>query len=245
MGNLDLRVGGKYRLDRKIGSGSFGVVYLGLDDDTGDEVAIKLEHHSTEFSQLQNEVEFYKTLAGVAGIPRVHWDGDVDDYSVMVFDPRKCLDGIPIRREKLYHAKKAKFGGFNTFCLPSGPPGSQSPRDDMESLGYLMLYLHRGSLPWQQIKATTEERTLELIREMKETISTKDLCDGLPKEFAAYFNHVGSLQFGDKPRYSYLRRIFNNLFRHEGFEWDQVFDWTILKYSMAQSSAGDCRTDSL
>ena len=58
----------------------------GLDDDTGDEIAIKLEHRSVELSQLENEVEFYKILAGVAGIPRVHWDGDVDDYRVMVFD---------------------------------------------------------------------------------------------------------------------------------------------------------------
>lgn len=121
----------------------------------------------------------------------------------------------------------------------------QSPRDDMESLGYLLLYLHRGSLPWEQIKARTEAEMLELIREMKETISTEDLCHGLPKEFVAYFDHVRSLQFGEKPRYSYLRRLFSNLFRREGFEWDQVFDCTILKYLMAQTSAGDGRTDSL
>lgn len=121
----------------------------------------------------------------------------------------------------------------------------QSRRDDMESLGYLMLFLLRGSLPWQQIKATTEELELEDIGERKRTISTEELCDGLPKEFAAYFDHVRSLQFGDKPRYSYLRKIFNNLFSREGFKWDQVFDWTILKYLMTQPSAGDRRTGSL
>lgn len=58
----------------------------GLDDDTGDEVAIKLEYHSMDFSALQNEVYCYKTLAGRAGIPRVHWDGEEGDYQVMVFD---------------------------------------------------------------------------------------------------------------------------------------------------------------
>lgn len=115
----------------------------------------------------------------------------------------------------------------------------------MESLGYVMLYLLCGSLPWQKIKATTNEQKLELILEMKEKISTSDLCNGLPKEFATYFDHVRSLKFGDKPRYTYLRRIFNNLFSRQGFEWDQVFDWTILKYSMAQSPAGDRRSDSL
>lgn len=115
---------------------------------------------------------------------------------------------------------------------------AQSRRDDMESLGYLMVYLLCGSLPWKKIKATTKERKLELIQEMKEKISTSDLCDGLPKEFATYFDHVRSLQFGDKPRYTYLRRIFNNLFSRKGFKWDYVYDWTILKHSMAQSSAG-------
>ena len=58
----------------------------GLDDDTGDEVAIKLEYNSMEFSQLQNEVSLYKTLAGAPGIPRVHWDGAGGNYNVMVFD---------------------------------------------------------------------------------------------------------------------------------------------------------------
>lgn len=122
---------------------------------------------------------------------------------------------------------------------------AQSRRDDMESLGYLTLYLLRVSLPWQKITATTTERKLELIQEMREKISTWDLCNGLPKLFAAYLDHVRSLQFGGKTRYSYLRRIFNNIFGCEGFKWDQVFDWTSLKHSMAQSSAGDRFSDSL
>ena len=121
----------------------------------------------------------------------------------------------------------------------------QSPRDDMESLGYLLLYLLRGSLPWQQFEAPTEKEKLELIREKKETISTEALCDGLPKEFAAYFNHIRPLQFGDKPQYSYLRRTFQNLFSREGFKWDNVFDWSILKSSMAKSSAGERCNNSL
>lgn len=69
--------------------------------------------------------------------------------------------------------------------------------------------------------------------ETKETISTRDLCNGLPKEFAICFDHVDSLGVDDKPKYSYLRKIFRDFFIREGFEYDQVFDWTILGYSMA------------
>lgn len=58
----------------------------GLDDETGDEVAIKLERESENFSLLQNEVDIYKTLNGGPGIPRVYWHGEVGSYQVMVFD---------------------------------------------------------------------------------------------------------------------------------------------------------------
>ena len=69
--------------------------------------------------------------------------------------------------------------------------------------------------------------------EEKRTINTEDLCEGLPGEFAAYFDYIRSLDFDEKPDYSYLRRIFRDLFVREGFDYDHVFDWTILKYLIA------------
>ena len=58
----------------------------GLDSNTGDEVAVKLENSTMQSSPLENEVSFYKTLAGGAGIPRVLWNGREDNFKVMVFD---------------------------------------------------------------------------------------------------------------------------------------------------------------
>lgn len=103
----------------------------------------------------------------------------------------------------------------------------------MESLGYLILYFIQGSLPWQGLKAKIWKQKDKLILEKKKVTGTKDLCDGLPKEFTNYFNHVRSLQFKDKPNYSYLRKIFRNLFVREGFKYDNVFDWTVLKFLAA------------
>ncbi len=105
----------------------------------------------------------------------------------------------------------------------------RSCRDDMESLGYVLLYFIHGSLPWQGLKFACEERRSKLILKRKENITTKELCDGLPKEFALYFEQVRSLSFEDKPLYSYLRGIFSDLFVHEAFKYDHVFNWTILK----------------
>jgi casein kinase I family protein HRR25 len=96
----------------------------------------------------------------------------------------------------------------------------------------MLLYFLRGCLPWQGLTATNQEQKEELILAMKQTISTEDLCEDLPREFATYFKYVRSRGFDDKPQYAYLRKIFRALFVRQGFDHDHVFDWTILKYLM-------------
>ena len=106
----------------------------------------------------------------------------------------------------------------------------QSRRDDLESLGYVMMYFCRGALPWQGLKATTKKQKYDRIMEKKMTTPTDLLCRTFPNEFAIYLNYTRSLRFGDKPDYSYLRKLFRDLFVREGFQYDYVFDWTIFKY---------------
>ena len=48
-------------------------------------------------------------------------------------------------------------------------------------------------------------------------------------ELATYLNFCRSLRFDDKPDYSYLRQLFRNLFHKQGFTYDYVFDWNMLK----------------
>lgn len=83
---MDLRVNKKYRLSRKIGSGSFGDIYLGVNVTTGEEVAIKLESVKTKHPQLLYESKIYRILYGGVGIPNVRWFGVEGDYNVMVLD---------------------------------------------------------------------------------------------------------------------------------------------------------------
>src|SRR5947208_14940908 len=66
--------------------------------------------------------------------------------------------------------------------------------------------------------------------EKKMTTPTELLCRTFPNEFAIYLNYTRSLRFDDKPDYSYLRKLFRDLFVREGFQYDYVFDWTIFKY---------------
>ena len=84
-------VGGKYRLVRKIGSGSFGDIYLAVTlvnspDRAPEEVAVKLEPLKARHPQLLYESKLYRILHPGIGIPTVRWYGQERDYNVLVMD---------------------------------------------------------------------------------------------------------------------------------------------------------------
>ncbi|VVB13065.1 unnamed protein product [Arabis nemorensis] len=84
---MERRLGNKYRLGRKISSGSFGEIYLGTDVQTNEEVAIKLENAKTRRPQLSYESKIYRILQGGTGIPNMRWYGiEGDCYNVLVMD---------------------------------------------------------------------------------------------------------------------------------------------------------------
>ena len=60
------------------------------------------------------------------------------------------------------------------------------------------------------------------------TTPSELLSRAFPNEFATYFNYCRSLRFDDKPDYPYLRKLFRELFIREGFEYDYVFDWSVV-----------------
>ncbi|KAH7577692.1 hypothetical protein JRO89_XS01G0285700 [Xanthoceras sorbifolium] len=385
-------IGGKFKLGRKIGSGSFGELYLGVNVQTGEEVAVKLEPVKTKHPQLHYESKLYMLLQGgskyfslaqthyvltheilcthscsciswdrvklmqqqnilqavsnkfwfffdEAGIPHLKWFGVEGDYNIMVIDllgpsledlfnycnrkfslktvlmladqlinrveymhsrgflhrdikPDNFLMGLGRKANQVYVidyglAKKyrdlqthkhipyrenknltgtARYASVNTHLGVE-----QSRRDDLESLGYVLMYFLRGSLPWQGLKAGTKKQKYDKISEKK--VSTpieifgqsfsklgvltlgwllpglifgpvlawhdgqQVLCKSYPSEFVSYFHYCRSLRFEDKPDYSYLKRLFRDLFIREGFQFDYVFDWTVLKYPQIGSSS--------
>ncbi|KAJ1997276.1 serine/threonine protein kinase, partial [Coemansia thaxteri] len=83
---MDLRIGNKYRLGRKIGSGSFGDIFLAVNIVTNEEVAVKLESVKARHPQLEYETKIYKALAGGVGIPFIRYFGVEHDYNAMIID---------------------------------------------------------------------------------------------------------------------------------------------------------------
>lgn len=81
------------------------------------------------------------------------------------------------------------------------------------------------------------EENEKMVKEKKTNLPVKTICEGLPEEFVTYINYTRSLQFGDKPDYAYLRQLFRNLFRHEGFKNDNIYDWTVRRFHELKSQA--------
>ena len=81
----------------------------------------------------------------------------------------------------------------------------------MESIGYLLLYLLRGELPWQGVRAQTKHEKYQLIMEKKMSMTPEILCNGLPDEFQNYLQSVMDLGFEEKPNYEFYREQFRLL----------------------------------
>mmetsp|Transcript_63408 Transcript_63408/g.200316 ORF Transcript_63408/g.200316 Transcript_63408/m.200316 type:complete len:450 (-) Transcript_63408:204-1553(-) len=102
----------------------------------------------------------------------------------------------------------------------------QSRRDDLEAIGYVLMYFNRGQLPWQGFQAATKEEKYQKIMESKKNTPVDILCKNYPAVFSAYLNYCRALRFNDRPDYAYLRRLFKDLFMREGFVSDGLFDWS-------------------
>ena len=105
----------------------------------------------------------------------------------------------------------------------------QARRDDLEAIGYVLIYFLKGRLPWQGLKARNASRKYKMIMEKKQSTSINTLCAGCPKEFAEYLSYCRSLKFEASPNIKYLRQLFQDLYVQQGYPLntygDNDWDW--------------------
>ena len=138
---------------------------------------------------------------------------------------------IPYRENKNLTGT-ARYTSINTHLGVE-----QARRDDLESLAYVLMYFLRGALPWQGLKAATKKQKYDRIMEKKMTTPTDLLCRGFPNEFGIFLNYTRALRFDDKPDYSYLRKLFRDLFVREGYQYDYIFDWSVQRNTQEDAGA--------
>nr|TKR98137.1 casein kinase I-like isoform X2 [Populus alba] len=83
----------------------------------------------------------------------------------------------------------------------------QSRRDDLESIGYFLLYFLRGRYAATGLKAATKKQKYNKICEKKLSTPIEVLCESHPVEFASYFHYCHSLTFDQRPDYGFLNRL--------------------------------------
>jgi len=102
----------------------------------------------------------------------------------------------------------------------------QSRRDDLESLGYVLIFLLKGELPWQHIIVKTKEERNQKILEKKLEISSSKLCENLPFEFERFMDYTKNLEYTQTPDYDYLRDLLMNVMKNNNLIYNYIFDWT-------------------
>ena len=99
-----------------------------------------------------------------------------------------------------------------------------SRRDDIESLGYNMIFFMKGKLPWTHIKQSHD------ILEKKLNISLDELCEGTPDEFKDFIKYARNMKFEEEPDYAYLNKLLLKAAEKNGIELDKIeYDWEILQ----------------
>ena len=121
-----------------------------------------------------------------------------------------------------------KMFGTVRYVSYNGSRGvEQSRRDDLESIGYMLVYLAKGILPWQTLKMNAQnikKKYLEMLY-LKKFLTPEKICEGLPKEFSEYLKYCRNLAFEQDPNYEYLRSLFKNILMERNQIKDIKFSW--------------------
>ena len=102
---------------------------------------------------------------------------------------------------------------------------TQSRRDDMESLGYMMVYLSQGSLPWQGLQPS-DDKNGDILK-VKISKPIEDFCSHFPaaEALCEHLNYARSLEYEARPDYEYLKSLYVELLEKYDVENDGVWDW--------------------
>ena len=99
-------------------------------------------------------------------------------------------------------------------------------KDDLESLGYILLFLLKGELPWEFIANDLNEiDKTRKIYQLKKYYSLDLLCDKIPEEFKLFINYIKELKVKEEIDYNYCFNLFYTIFKNNNIINDGIFSW--------------------
>ena len=107
----------------------------------------------------------------------------------------------------------------------------QSRRDDLESIGHMLIYLYTGKLPWKGINLKDKQRKKKYLDMLllKKYTTLEVICHGMPKEFLDYYRYCRNLSFEQDPDYDFLRNCFRGMLKSNLDKNDLKFSFLFNK----------------
>lgn len=186
---------------------------------------------------LQIGIQMISRIATIHNKSLVHRDIKPDNFLIdsnntvylADFGLSKLYRDLKTHIHILYREDKRLIGTPRYASINMHLGIEASRRDDLESIGYVLVYFLKGSLPWQGIKAMDRRNKYRKITEKKLATPIELLCKNLPYQFIDYFQYVRHLRFADKPDYLYLSKLFKKIADENNIILDEKYDWDELK----------------
>ena len=203
-----------------------------------------------ELKRDRSEKELLKDICMVSiqGIDRleyihskniIHRDIKHDNFLIGIKDPNiiYVIDfGLSRKYRSSRTGKHIKFrdvkrisGSLRYMSRNSNRGYELSRRDDLESFGYMIIYLATRYLPWLFLEhlGLDKNTLIQTFYKLKNSVTPEELCKDLPKEFSEFLKYVRNLDFEQTPDYNYIRGLFISVLSRNEQKNDLLFSWII------------------
>ena len=222
-----------YFIDYKLPWGDYNILVMDKLDNNLENLFNLCERKFSLKTTIQIAIQILERISKLHDKSLIHRDIKPDNFLIdkdnliylLDFGLSKNFRDPTTHLHILYRENKKLIGTPRYVSINTHFGIEQSRRDDLESVGYILIYFMSGSLPWQGIRANNHRSKYNKIMEKKLAIPIELLCKNLPRQFMFYFDYVRNLRFADKPDYKYLIRLFQTMAKENNIILDQNYDW--------------------
>jgi serine/threonine protein kinase len=163
----------------------------------------------------------------------IHRDLKPENFLIGIKEDRKTIYMVDFGLAKRYIDRETKehipfrddhgLTGTARYASINNHMGMEmSRRDDLEALGYIIVYFFKGNLPWQGQKGRNDK-----VLQIKIQTTTETLCEGIPEEMIKFLEYCKDLGYDEKPDYKMLRRLIHQIAESRDIVFDYEFDWNL------------------